>query len=109
MDSWMRYIGGAVGFGFGAMWMTIGIGGAIACVLLAALGFGVVLVAERAQANAKAQRLSVETYDLDADLPLTADDFELAERYDEKIVLDEPPVKEPRPLAARADYGWPVG
>ena len=115
MNSWMRYIGGAVGFGFGAMWMTTGIGAAIACVLLAALGFGVVLVAERAQANANAQRLSVDTYDLDADLPLTADDFELEERYDEpivieeKIVIDETPAKEPRPLAAKADYGWPVG
>lgn len=118
MDSWMRYVGGAVGFGFGAMWMTGGIGAAIACLLLAALGFGVVLVAERAQANANAQRLPVETYDLDADLPLTADDFEVEERYDEEIVLDEapvneavnePPAKERRPLAARADYGWPVG
>ncbi len=113
MDSWMRYVGGAVGFGFGAMWMTAGIGAAIACLLLAALGFGVVLVAERAQANTHAQRLPVETYDLDADLPLTADDFELAERYAEPIVLDEAPVnvpvQEPRPLAAKADYGWPVG
>jgi hypothetical protein len=73
----------------------------------------VVLVAERAQANANAQRLRADTYDLDADLPLTADDFELEERYDEQIVVDEPPVNEPvkerRPLAARADYGWPVG
>ena len=109
MDSWMRYIGGAVGFGFGAMWMTAGIGAAIACVLLAALGFGVVLVAERAQANANGQRLAVDTYDLDADLPLTADDFEPESRYDEEIVLDEPPAEEPRPVAARADYGWPVG
>ena len=109
MDSWMRYIGGAVGFGFGAMWMTAGIGAAIACVLLAAFGFGVVLVAERAQANGNAQRLPVETYDLDADLPLTADDFELEEPYDEKVVPDEQLAEEPRPLAAQADYGWPVG
>jgi hypothetical protein len=114
VDSWMRYIGGAVGFGFGAMWMTTGIGAAIACVLLAAFGFGVVLVAERAQANANAQRLPADAYDLDTDLPLTADDFELEERYDEKIVLDEPPAEElpaekPQPVAARADYGWPVG
>lgn len=107
MESWMRYVGGAVGFGFGAMWMTVGIGAAIACVLLAALGFGLVLVAERAQANANLQRLPADTYDLDADLPLTADDFELEERYDEKI-LDEAPVEEPHPVAARADYGWPV-
>ena len=109
MDSWMRYVGGAVGFGFGAMWMTVGIGAAIACLLLAALGFGVVLVAERAQANANAQRLPVDMYGPDADLPLTADDFDLVEpSYDEKIEDEAPVEEEPRPVAARADYGWPV-
>ena len=52
MDSSLRYFGSAVGFGFGAMWLTAGIGPAIACVLLAALGYGAVFMAERAKANA---------------------------------------------------------
>lgn len=116
MDSWMRYIGGAVGFGFGAMWMTTGIGAAIACLLLAALGFGVVLVAERAQANAaNAPRPAEETYYFDdADLPLTADELEVEamtpdETTDDEPVVDEPVRDDPIPVAARADYGWPVG
>lgn len=52
MDSSLRYFGSAVGFGFGALWMTAGIGAAIASVLLAALGYGAVLMAERAKSNA---------------------------------------------------------
>lgn len=126
MDSALRYVGGAVGFGFGAMWMTVGIGAAIACLLLAALGYGVVLVAERAQTNANLQRRPDEMYEVDADLPLTADELELSDTgfdpagfdragsdpasYDPvPDALDEPPVEAPRPLAAKADYGWPVG
>jgi hypothetical protein len=58
----MRYVGGAVGFGFGAMWMTVGIGSAIACLLLAALGYGAVWIAERAQANADAHRPANEMF-----------------------------------------------
>ncbi len=79
MDSALRYVGGAVGFGFGAMWMTVGIGAAIACLLLAALGYGVVLVAERAQANANLQRRPDEMYEVDADLPLMADELEFSD------------------------------
>jgi NAD(P)-dependent dehydrogenase (short-subunit alcohol dehydrogenase family) len=116
VDSWMRYIGGAVGFGFGAMWMTVGIGAAIACLLLAALGFGVVLVAERAQANAaNASHPAEDTYYYaDADLPLTADELELEgmapDETSHDTSEDEPVVaEEPIPVAARADYGWPVG
>jgi NAD(P)-dependent dehydrogenase (short-subunit alcohol dehydrogenase family) len=127
----MRYIGGAVGFGFGAMWMTVGIGAAIACLLLAALGYGVVLVAERAQSNAAnaSHRAEDTYYYADADLPLTADEIELERAritpdgtsddepavVEEPAVVDEPAVAEKRipekriPVAAKADYGWPVG
>src|SRR5262245_901274 len=83
VDNTMRYVGGAAGFGFGAMWMTVGIGSAIACLLLAALGYGAVWIAERAQANAAAHQPVNETFEADADLPLTADELELEEtRYD---------------------------
>jgi hypothetical protein len=121
VDSWMRYIGGAVGFAFGAMWMTVGIGAAIACLLLAALGFGVVLIAERAQANAANAPLPAEDtyYYADADLPLTADELELedltpaepsdTEPSDTEPSDTEPVAREPIAVAARADYGWPVG
>jgi hypothetical protein len=104
VDSTMRYVGGAVGFGFGAMWMTVGIGSAIACLLLAALGYGAVWTAERAQANAATRPPANETFDTDADLPLTADEFEVEEsRYDE--ASDHAA----RPVAAEVDYGWPTG
>jgi NAD(P)-dependent dehydrogenase (short-subunit alcohol dehydrogenase family) len=78
VDNSLRYVGGAVGFGFGALWMTAGIGAAIACLLLAALGYGVVFIAERAQANARTQ---------DA---------------------HEPDDDATSPLAAEAEYGWPL-
>ena len=69
-----------MGFAFGAVWMTAGIGPAIACVLLAALGYGAVLLAERAQGSASTGR----------------------ERYYE--ALDDAT----SPLAAEAEYGWPM-
>jgi hypothetical protein len=97
----LRYVGGAVGFGFGAVWMTAGIGSAIACVLLAALGYGVVFVAERAQANANTHPPS-ETPEAETATPLGADEFELDDgRY------DEPPDDATSPLAAEGEYGWP--
>ena len=46
MDSSVRYFGCAVGFGFGVLWMTQGLGAAILCLLLAGLGYGVVLAAD---------------------------------------------------------------
>jgi hypothetical protein len=70
VDSSLRYFGSAVGFGFGAMWMTAGIGPAIASVLLAALGYGAVFMAERAKANAGLREY--ESLD-DATSPLAAE------------------------------------
>jgi hypothetical protein len=108
VDSTMRYVGGGVGFAFGAMWMTVGIGSAIVCLLLGALGYGAVWIAERAQANASVPRPTTETFEADADLPLTADEFELEEtRYEPPKPAEN--VRRPVPLAAEADYGWPTG
>ena len=96
MGNSLRYLGGAVGFGFGAVWMTAGIGAAIACLLLAALGYGAVFVAERAQAGAITPREAV--------LSLPEDEFDLDhERY------DEPADDATSPLAAEVEYGWPLG
>ena len=108
MDSSLRYVGGAAGFGFGAMWMTTGIGAAIACLLLAALGYGAVLMAERAQANASAHRPLEATFYADADLPLSADEFELDPVSYDETSSDEPSEEAPGPLVADAEYGWPV-
>jgi hypothetical protein len=100
VDSSLRYFGCAVGFGFGVVWMTVGLGAAIVSLLLAALGYGAVVVAGRAQADGIARHSRVET--------LEAKARELAE-----IDLDREPYFEPTddatsPLAAEAEYGWPL-
>lgn len=105
MDSSMRYFGCLAGFGFGVLWMTEGLGAAILCLLLGALGYGAVLVAERARANPQSFRLSARTPERDEveDLPLLAEELnhDLGHVY-------EPSDDASSPLAAAADYGWPV-
>ena len=103
MDSSVRYFGSAVGFGFGVLWMTQGLGAAILCLLLAGLGYGVVLAAERARENPSAFRLPTRTPEEQEDLPLRAEELnhDLGHVY-------EPSDDSSSPLAAEADYGWPV-
>lgn len=103
VSSW-RYFGSAVGFGFGVMWMTVGIGSAILTLLCAALGYGVVYVAERERAGLS--RLRPASGSQAEDEPLSLDEFEIAhfERHDE-----EPSAEELVPVSAEADYGWPTG
>lgn len=84
MSSWSRYLGGAVGFGFGVVWMTAGLGAAIVALLLGALGYGAVVVAERARAGATTRGL------------LTLD-----HRRDHEAPGDDPPG------ASDVEYGWP--
>jgi len=101
VDSWSRHLGGAVGFGFGVVWMTAGLGAAIVSLLLAALGYGAVYVAERARANAATQSLPNQT--LHAGNPLLPlDEFELDHRRDYEVPGDD------APLAGEAEYGWPI-
>ena len=107
MASTLRYAGGAVGFGFGAMWMTTGIGSAIACLLLAALGCGVVLTAERAQANGIGHRPANETPEPENYLVLEADELDLDDASYHEPSYDEPLEEAPTPLAAEVEYGWP--
>jgi hypothetical protein len=103
VDSSLRYFGCLAGFGFGVLWMTEGIGAAILCLLLAGLGYGTVLVADRTRANPSTFRLPTRTPEAEADdLPIQADELN----------LDLGHVYEPddasSPLAAEADYGWPT-
>jgi hypothetical protein len=60
VSSW-RYLGSVVGFGFGVVWMTAGLGSAIVSLLFAGLGYGVVFVAQRAQSNAGTGQWSRKT------------------------------------------------
>jgi hypothetical protein len=77
--------------------MTVGFGSALLCVLLAALGYGAVFVAERARANAAATSKPSDS------LALALEKFEL-----ENELLDERADDATSPLSADADYGWPV-
>lgn len=95
MDSSLRYFGCMVGFAFGAMWMTVGLGSAILCLLLAGLGYGAVFVAGRAQTEGIGRRRPSAVAATDDPL---LDDLELD--Y-------EPADDATSPLAAEADYGWP--
>jgi hypothetical protein len=94
VGSSLRYLGCLVGFGFGAVWVSVGVASAFVCLLFAALGYGVVFMAERARAEAS-RRPAV--------LPLRA----------EAVPLDGPDLAADvaddatSPLTAEAEYGWP--
>ncbi|HKD95535.1 MAG TPA: hypothetical protein VKB43_12585 [Gaiellaceae bacterium] len=108
MDISLRYFGCVVGFGFGVLWMTEGIGAAILCLLLAGVGYGVVFVTERARANPEAFRLPTRTPDAETevdDLPLRA---EVEEINSDLGHVYEPSDDASSPLTAEADYGWPT-
>jgi hypothetical protein len=102
VDSSLRYFGCVVGFGFGVLWMTEGLGAAILCLLLAGLGYGAVLVAERARANPGTFRLPSRTPEGE-DLPMQAEELNLDLGH-----VYEPSDDASSPLAAEVDYGWPM-
>ena len=78
MDSSLRYFGCVVGFGFGVLWMTEGLGAAILCLLLAGLGYGAVLVLEHSRANPDAFRLQLPSRTPSTtDLPSQAEELSL--------------------------------
>ena len=105
MDSSLRYFGCVVGFGFGVLWMTEGLGAAILCLLLGGVGYAVVLVAEHARANPEAFRVQLPTRTpaAETDLPRQAEELsaDLGHVY-------EPPDDASSPLAAEVEYGWPI-
>ena len=104
MDSSLRYFGCVVGFGFGVLWMTEGLGAAILCLLLAGLGYGAILVLEHSRANPDAFRLQLPSrMSSTTDLPSQAEELSLDLGH-----VYEPSDDAASPLTAEADYGWPV-
>lgn len=97
MDNKMRYFGFAVGFAFAVVWMTVGLGSAIVCGLVAGLGYAAVIVAERARANATTTQKRADS------IAAMLDEFELDNEAQVEAADDAT-----TPLAAEADYGWPV-
>ena len=104
MSSSWRTFGSAVGFGFGVVWMTVGVGSAILVLLCAAFGYGVAFVAEHERANLG--RLRPTSRKPADDEPLVFDEFELPRYALEEEELAEEAMA---PVAAEADYGWPTG
>ena len=51
MSSGLRYFGGAVAFGFAAVWIMQSLAAALVCLLAAAAGYAAVIVAERTRAK----------------------------------------------------------
>jgi hypothetical protein len=102
-SSW-RYFGCAVGFGFGVVWMTVGIGSAILVLLCAAFGYGVAFIAEHERAGLS--KLRPASQSPAEDEPLRLEELEIAQyaRHDNEI-SDEAMA----PVTAEADYGWPSG
>lgn len=100
MGGGFRYFVGAVAFGFAAVWIMATLAGALVCLLAALVGYGVVLVAERARAK-RATRASSLGVSSTGDLSLWADALhsDLGHIYE--------PAMTPAPLRD-AEYGWPV-
>ncbi len=55
MGGGLRYFGGAVAFGFAAVWIMWSLTAALICLLSAGVGYGAIVVAERARAKLAAQ------------------------------------------------------
>ena len=113
MGGGFRYFVGAVAFGFAAVWIMATLAGALVCLSSAAVGYGVVLVAERARAKraTRASSRGVSTpsaFALRAQTP-QVDDLALwadALRSDLGHVYE--PAAAASPLAREAVYGWPL-
>jgi hypothetical protein len=78
VDRGLRYFGGAVAFGFAAVWITWSLAAALVCLLSAAAGYGAVFVAQCARGKLAAAASSptpasrtpeAEDLSLQADLP----------------------------------------
>jgi len=106
VDGWLRCLGGAVGFGFAAVWITASLAAAFVCLASAALGYGAVLVAERVRAR-RARRAASQSHPASRRLALPSTSPEgqdLPPRADE---LNQDLGRIYRP-PAEAEYGWPA-
>ena len=107
----LRYFGGAVAFGFAAVWITASLVAALVCLAAAVVSYGVISLAERAQAKlaARASGRGIPNASTPAPSRQPSDPGYLALRADE-LNHDLGRVYEPAGPLPRADepeYGWP--
>ena len=110
MGGGLRYFGGAVAFGFAALWILASLEAALVCLLSALVGYGAVLAAERARARlaTRASRRVAASKGTPAlpnpppeTMPLWADALnnDLGHIYDPSAATSL--------LSREAEYGWP--
>jgi hypothetical protein len=78
----LRYFGGAVAFGFAAVWIMWSLAAALVCLLSAGAGYGAIVVAERARTKlaARAEGPGISTPSMPSRAPEAED---LSVRADE--------------------------
>jgi hypothetical protein len=107
----LRYFGGAVAFGFAAVWILASLAAALVCVLSAALGYGGVVLAERmwARLAARSPRSGLRKHGRG---PVQTPVIDGVRGWAEALNTDLGHVFQPgaamSPLAREAEYGWPL-
>ena len=111
--SGLRYFGGAVAFGFAAVWIMASLAAALVCLAAAAVGYGVVSASERVRAGRAARASSPELSAASRiALPLGTQEVEDLPLWASALNSDLGHIYEPTattsPLARDVEYGWPV-
>lgn len=100
MDRGLRYFGGAVAFGFAAVWIMWSLAAALVCLLSAAAGYGAVFVAQcargRLAARASSPTPGSRTPEAE-DLSLQADELnqDLGHVYEPTVTTRRPATQSP--------------
>lgn len=111
--SGLRNFGGAVAFGFAAIWIMASLRAALVCLLAAFIGYGIGLVAERTKAELASRRrgarLSTSVAVAPArPAPAIGDLPEWADALNSDLGHVYEPAAATSPLSREAEYGWPL-
>jgi hypothetical protein len=102
-----RYIGGAVGFAFAAVWATAGLGSALVCIVAAAIGYTAVRLAEGRQLSAiSAGRDAVRELQSRRNEPASRPAPKSPARAAQQVRRPKPAPARVMPDPEPATYGW---
>ena len=109
----LRNFGGAVAFGFAAIWIMVSLGAALVCLAAAVVGYGVGLVLERTAAKLAGRRREAGVSAAVAVSPSRpARELGGLPQWADALNSDLGHVYEPAaatsPLSREAEYGWPL-
>jgi hypothetical protein len=109
----LRNFGGAVAFGFAAVWIMASLAAAVVCLLAAVAAYGTVALAERVRAKLAARRrrpaISSPTQLALPGKPAQMEDLPLwADALNSDLGHVYEPAATTSPLAREAEYGWPL-